>query len=65
MKNAQVPTIDTDLKQISEEIEELRARLMRYLVEKEQDRFFALLIRQAKLARVIAQRNKEHEEVTR
>ena len=60
-----LPTIDTDLKQVSEEVEELRQRLAKFLVQREQERFFALLMRQSKLSRVIAQRNKEHEEVTR
>ena len=65
MKYAQRPTIDTDLQQVSEEIAELRAKLTAYLVRREQERYTFLLMRQAKLCRVIAQRNKEHQEPTR
>jgi hypothetical protein len=59
------PTIDTDLKQISEEIETLRRKLLTYLTKREEQRHLVLLLRKAKLRSVIQQRNKEHEEPTR
>ena len=58
-------TIDTDLKQISEEIETLRRKLLTYLTKREEQRHLVLLLREAKLRSVIQQRNKEHEEPTR
>jgi hypothetical protein len=65
MKSPRRPTIDTDLQQVSEEIIEIRAKLTAYLVQREQERYTFLLMRQAKLSRVISQRNKEHQEPTR
>jgi hypothetical protein len=59
------PTIDTELRQISEEIETLRRKLLTYMTKREEQRHLVLLLREAKLRSVIQQRNKEHEEPTR
>ena len=59
------PTIDTDLKQVSEEIETLRRKLLTYLTKREEQRHLVLLLREAKLRSVIQHRNKEHQEPTR
>lgn len=59
-----LPTIDTELRQVSEEIETLRRKLLTYLTKREEQRHLVLLLRQAKLRSVIQQRNKEHEEPT-
>ena len=61
----QKPTIDIDLAQVSTEIETLRCKLLTYLTKREEQRYDALLRRMRQLERVIAQRNKEHEETSR
>ena len=60
----QRPTIDTDLVQVSEEVKELRRRVLVYLTQREKERYTALMARMAQLSRVINTRNKEHEEVS-
>ena len=61
-KHNTIPTIDTDLKHVSHEIEEIRSKLAAYLSQKQEERYIDLMFRQAKLSRVIEQRNKEHME---
>jgi hypothetical protein len=50
------------LKHVSHEIEEIRSKLAAYLSQKQEERYIDLMFRQAKLSRVIEQRNKEHME---
>lgn len=59
------PTIDIDIAQVNAEIETLRRKLLTYLTKREEQRYDALLRRMRQLKRVIAQRNKEHEETSR
>lgn len=59
------PTIDIDIVQVNAEIETLRRKLLTYLTKREEQRYDALLRRMCQLTRVIAQRNKEHEETSR
>ena len=59
------PTIDIDIAQVNAEIETLRRKLLTYLTKREEQRYDALLRRMRQLERVIAQRNKEHEEASR
>ena len=59
------PTIDIDIAQVNAEIETLRRKLLTYLTKSEEQRYDALLRRMRQLERVIAQRNKEHEETSR
>ena len=59
------PTIDIDIAQVNAEIETLRRKLLTYLTKREEQRYDALLRRMRQLTRVIAQRNKEHEEISR
>lgn len=59
------PTIDIDIAQVNAEIETLRRKLLTYLTKREEQRYDALLRRMRQLERVIAQRNKEHEETSR
>lgn len=61
----QKPTIDIDHAQVNAEIETLRRKLLTYLTKREEQRYDALLRRMRQLERVIAQRNKEHEETSR
>lgn len=56
------PTIDTDLQQVMEEINEFRLRLFACLTLREKQRYEALLYRMQQLKRVIQQRNYEHME---
>jgi hypothetical protein len=56
------PTIDTDLQQVNEEINELRLRLFEYLTLREKQRYEALMHRMRQLSRVIENRNQEHME---
>jgi len=56
------PTIDTDLQQVNEEINELRQRLFEYLTLREKQRYEALMHRMRQLSRVIENRNQEHME---
>jgi len=56
------PQIDIDLQQISKEITEIRSKLAAYLSQKRQQEYVDLMYLQAKLSRIIAQRNKEHTE---
>jgi hypothetical protein len=61
-----MPTIDTDLQQVIEEISELlRRSAVVYPTPQQRLRLKYLTARRTLLARVIVQRNKEHEEVTR
>ncbi|CAB4158873.1 hypothetical protein UFOVP698_39 [uncultured Caudovirales phage] len=55
-------TIDTDLAQVIEEVKSLRRRLTAYLTQREKERYTMLMARMAQLTRVIALRDKEHEE---
>lgn len=57
------PTIDTDLAQVTEEVRELRQKVLVYMTQREKERYTMLMARMAQLSRVITQRNKEHEEV--
>ena len=59
------PTIDIDIAQVNAEIETLRRKLLTYLTKREEQRYDDLLRRMRQLERVIAQRNKEHEETSR
>lgn len=61
-KHNMIPKIDTNLKLVSHEIEEIRSKLAAYLSQKEEETYVDLMFLQAKLLRVIEQRNKEHTE---
>jgi ElaB/YqjD/DUF883 family membrane-anchored ribosome-binding protein len=59
-------TIDNDIRQVVEELAELlRRSAVAYPTEQQRIRIRLLNARRTVLARVILQRNKEHEEATR
>ena len=61
-----LPTIDNDIRQVVEELAELlRRSAVAYPTPQQRIRLKHLSARRTLLARVIVQRNKEHEEVTR
>lgn len=61
-----LPTIDNDIRQVIEELAELlRLSAVAYPTPQQRIRHKHLTARRTLLARVIVQRNKEHEEVTR
>ena len=61
-----LPTIDNDIRQVVEELAELlRLSAVAYPTPQQRIRLKHLTARRTLLARVIMQRNKEHEEVTR
>jgi len=61
-----MPTIDTDLQQVIEEMTELlRRSAVVYPTPQQRLRLKYLTARRTLLARVLTQRLKEHEEVTR
>jgi len=61
-----LPTIDNDIRQVVEELAELlRLSAVAYPTPQQRIRLKHLTARRTLLARVIVQRNKEHEEVTR
>jgi hypothetical protein len=65
-RRATVPTIDNDIRQVVEELAELlRLSAGAYPTPQQRIRLKQLTARRTLLARVIMQRNKEHEEVTR
>jgi ElaB/YqjD/DUF883 family membrane-anchored ribosome-binding protein len=65
-KRTTVPTIDNDLQQVIEELTELlRRSAAAYPTPQQRIRLKHLNARRTLLARVIVQRNKEHEEATR
>jgi hypothetical protein len=60
-----VPTIDNDIRQVGEELAELlRRSAVAYPTPQQRIRIKHLTARRTLLARVIMQRNKEHQEVT-
>ena len=64
-RRATVPTIDNDIRQVVEELAELLRGLGAYPTPQQRIRLKQLTARRTLLARVIVQRNKENEEVTR
>jgi hypothetical protein len=61
-----LPTIDNDIRQVVDELAELLGRSAgAYPTPQQRIRIKQLTARRTLLARVIVQRNKEHEEVTR
>jgi hypothetical protein len=64
-RRATVPYIDNDLRQVVEELAELlRRSAMAYPTPQQRIRLKHLTARRTLLARVIMQRNKEHQEAT-
>lgn len=64
-RRATVPTIDNDIRQVGEELAELlRRSAVAYPTPQQRIRIKHLTARRTLLARVIMQRNKEHQEVT-
>jgi hypothetical protein len=64
-RRATVPTIDNDIRQVGEELTELLRRSAgAYPTPQQRIRLKQLTARRTLLARVIMQRNKEHQEVT-
>jgi hypothetical protein len=62
---ATVPTIDNDIRQVAEELAELLRRSAgAYPTPQQRIRLKQLTARRTLLARVIVQRNKEHQEAT-
>jgi hypothetical protein len=60
-----LPTIDNDIRQVVEELAELlRRSAVAYPTPQQRIRLKHLTARRTLLARVIMQRNKEHQEVT-
>ena len=64
-RRATVPTIDNDIRQVGDELAELLRRSAgAYPTPQQRIRIKQLTARRILLARVIMQRNKEHQEVT-
>ena len=65
-RRATVPTIDNDIRQVADELAELLRRSAgAYPTQQQRIRLKHLTARRTLLARVILQRNKEHEEAPR
>lgn len=60
-----MPTIDTELQHVTDELDELRQKRLRNMNDRQRQRFADLLGRRMKLLSGIASRSAEHTEPTK